>query len=100
MIGKILNNGITMEERTVTIRNKTGLHMRPAGEMVRIAARFDSEISITKDELSVNGKSIIAVISLAAESGAAITIQADGEDAQEAVDALVKMVESNFGEDE
>ncbi len=89
-----------MEERIVTIRNKTGLHMRPAGEMVRIASRFVSEISITKDELSVNGKSIIAVLSLAAEPGCSITIQADGTDAQEAVNALVKMVENNFGEDE
>jgi len=91
---------MTMEERIVTIRNKTGLHMRPAGEMVRIASRFVSEISITKDELSVNGKSIIAVLSLAAEPGCSITIQADGTDAQEAVNALVKMVENNFGEDE
>lgn len=89
-----------MEERIVTIRNKTGLHMRPAGEMVRIASRFVSEISITKDELSVNGKSIIAVLSLAAEPGCSITIQADGTDALEAVNALVKMVENNFGEDE
>jgi len=91
---------MTMEERIVTIRNKTGLHMRPAGEMVRIASRFVSEISITKDELSVNGKSIIAVLSLAAEPGCSITIQADGTDALEAVNALVKMVENNFGEDE
>ena len=89
-----------MEERIVTIRNKTGLHMRPAGEMVRIASRFVSEISITKDELRVNGKSIIAVLSLAAEPGCSITIQADGTDALEAVNALVKMVENNFGEDE
>ena len=89
-----------MEERIVTIRNKTGLHMRPAGEMVRIAPRFVSEISITKDELRVNGKSIIAVLSLAAEPGCSITIQADGTDALEAVNALVKMVENNFGEDE
>jgi len=91
---------MTMEERIVTIRNKTGLHMRPAGEMVRIASRFVSEISITKDELRVNGKSIIAVLSLAAEPGCSITIQADGTDALEAVNALVKMVENNFGEDE
>ncbi len=87
-----------MEERIVTIRNKTGLHMRPAGEMVRIASRFASDISITKDDLNVNGKSIIGVISLAAEPGCSIKIQADGTDAQEAVNALVKMVENNFGE--
>lgn len=74
--------------------------MRPAGEMVRIASGFAADISIVKDDLSVNGKSIIALISLAAESGSSITIRAEGEDAAEAVDALVSMVESNFGEEE
>ena len=89
-----------MEERIVTIRNKTGLHMRPAGEMVRIASRFVSEISITKDDLNVNGKSIIAVISLAAEPGCSIKIQADGTDTQDTVNAILKMVENNAGEGE
>jgi len=74
--------------------------MRPAGEMVRIASGFHADISIVKDDLSVNGKSIIALITLAAESGSSITIRAEGEDATEAVDALVNIVERNFGEDE
>lgn len=89
-----------MAEQTMTIKNKTGLHMRPAEMIVKTASKFRSEIFITKEDLTVNGKSIMGVMMLAAEFGSSITIQATGEDEQEALTALVDVVENNFGETE
>ena len=87
-----------MVERTVTIVNKNGLHARPAAEIVKAASKFKSDITIVRDEIEVNGKSIMGVMMLAAECGAPITIRADGPDAQDAAEAIVKLVESKFGE--
>jgi phosphocarrier protein len=87
-----------MVEQTVQIVNKLGLHARPAAEMVKAASRFKSEITITRDDLEVNGKSIMGVMMLAAEQGASITLRADGPDAGEAVGALVALVAAKFGE--
>lgn len=87
-----------MAERSVQIVNKHGLHARPAAEMVKAAARFKSEITISRDDLEVNGKSIMGVMMLAAEYGATITLRADGPDADDAVDALAGLVSSRFGE--
>jgi phosphocarrier protein HPr len=87
-----------MAERSVQIVNKHGLHARPAAEMVKAAARFKSEITISRDDLEVNGKSIMGVMMLAAEYGATITLRADGPDADDAVAALAGLVSSRFGE--
>ena len=87
-----------MVERTVTIVNKNGVHARPAAEIVKTAGRFASDVTIVRDDLEVNGKSIMGVMMLAAECGADITLRADGPDAQEAVDAIATLVESKFGE--
>jgi phosphocarrier protein len=87
-----------MAERSVQIVNKHGLHARPAAEMVKAAARFKSEITISRDDLEVNGKSIMGVMMLAAEYGATITLRADGPDADDAVEALAGLVSSRFGE--
>jgi phosphocarrier protein HPr len=87
-----------MVERTVTIVNKNGVHARPAAEIVKTAGRFASDVTIVRDDLEVNGKSIMGVMMLAAECGASITIRADGPDAQEATDAIAGLVESKFGE--
>ena len=87
-----------MVERTVTIVNKNGVHARPAAEIVKTAGRFASDVTIVRDDLEVNGKSIMGVMMLAAECGAPITIRADGPDAQDAAEAIVKLVESKFGE--
>jgi len=73
--------------------------MRPAGELVRVASGFESSIAILREGISANGKSIISVISLAAESETDITIQADGPDETAALEALANLVERNFGED-
>ncbi|MCC6245903.1 MAG: HPr family phosphocarrier protein [Gemmatimonadaceae bacterium] len=87
-----------MTERSVQIVNKHGLHARPAAEMVKAASRFKSDITISRDDLEVNGKSIMGVMMLAAEFGASITLRATGPDADDALDALAGLVASRFGE--
>ncbi|MBM3263194.1 MAG: HPr family phosphocarrier protein [candidate division Zixibacteria bacterium] len=87
-------------ENTVTILNKTGLHMRPAEKIVHLATRFKSEIVLSRDGLDVNGKSLMGVLMLAAECGSSITIQAEGDDASAAVSAIVALVANRFGESE
>jgi phosphocarrier protein len=87
-----------MIERTVTIANRNGLHARPAAEIVKTAAKFKSEITLIRDELEVNGKSIMGVMMLAAEFGSSLVLRAKGPDAEDAVGALAKLIESKFGE--
>jgi phosphocarrier protein HPr len=87
-----------MPERAVQIVNKNGLHARPAAEIVKLAAKFQSEITIVKDDLDVNGKSIMGVMMLAAEHGSTILLRADGPDADAALDALATLVSNKFGE--
>jgi phosphocarrier protein HPr len=87
-----------MPERTVQIINRNGLHARPAAEIVKLAAKFESEITILKDDLDVNGKSIMGVMMLAAEAGSSITFKAEGPDAEKALDALTTLVTNKFGE--
>jgi len=87
-----------MPERTVQIVNKLGLHARPAAEIVKTAARYKSEITIVRDELEVNGKSIMGVMMLAAEFGSTILLRAEGADADAALDALAALAAAKFGE--
>lgn len=87
-----------MAERTVTIVNKNGVHARPAAEIVKTAGKFASDVTIVRDDLEVNGKSIMGVMMLAAECGANITLRATGPDADAAVDALAQLVAAKFGE--
>ena len=87
-----------MVERTVQILNKNGLHARPAAEIVKIAAKFASEITIARDELEVNGKSIMGVMMLAAECGASIVLRASGDDAEQAIEAIAALIANKFGE--
>lgn len=86
-------------ERTVTIVNRYGLHARPAAEFVKLASTFRSDITVHKDDLDVNGKSIMGMMMLAAEYGSAITIRAAGDDAAAAIESLSNLVSSRFGED-
>lgn len=89
-----------MEHSTqVTILNKYGLHARPAAEFVKLANRFSSEVWVSKEQVEVNGKSIMGVMMLAAERGSTVDIRASGEDAREAVDALAQLVADRFGEE-
>jgi phosphocarrier protein HPr len=88
-----------MVERTVTIQNRLGLHARACSVFVKEAAKFASHIFVLRDGLEVNGKSILGVMMLAAEMGAQITLRADGKDEQEALEALVGVVNNKFGEE-
>jgi phosphocarrier protein len=94
------NDGESAVERTVRVSNRLGLHARPAAEFVKLSSRFESRISIDKDGLVVNGKSIMGVMMLAAEYGSLLRIQAVGPDAAEAVSALSDLVANGFGEQE
>ena len=85
-------------ERSVRIVNKNGLHARPAAELVKTASKFQSEITMVRDDLEVNGKSIMGVMMLAAECGAELLVRADGPDAEQAVQAIADLVARKFGE--
>ena len=87
-----------MSERSVQILNKNGLHARPAAEMVKAAAKFKSDITISREDIEVNGKSIMGVMMLAAECGSTILLRATGPDATEAVAAIESLVHGKFGE--
>ncbi|MEO5813906.1 MAG: HPr family phosphocarrier protein [Gemmatimonadaceae bacterium] len=87
-----------MAERSVQILNKNGLHARPAAEIVKISAKFQSEITLIRDGTEVNGKSIMGVMMLAAECGATLLLRAEGADADAALDALDALIKNKFGE--
>lgn len=86
------------DSREATIANRLGLHARPAAEFVKLSSRFESEVYIARDDLEVNGKSIMGVLMLAAEHGSEIRIRADGEDAEDALQALADLVARGFEE--
>jgi len=85
-------------EAAVRIENELGLHLRPAALFVKRANHYKSEIFLCKGDTEVNGKSIMGVMLLGAESGSEIRIRAVGEDAEVAVQALLELVRSGFGE--
>jgi phosphocarrier protein HPr len=87
-----------MVERDVTVRNRAGIHTRPASMIVRAAARFESEFYIRMDGYEINGKSIIGVMTLAAEQGAQLTLLFDGPDAEAAANTMEELFEGGFGE--
>jgi len=95
-----------MEENTndgfsclkISITNELGLHARAAAKLVKVANEFDSDIYIVKDGCSVSGKSIIGLLTLAAECGAEIELKAKGDDAYRALEQIVLLVEDKFGE--
>lgn len=82
----------------VEIVNPLGLHARPAAEFVKLASRFQSEVQVEKDGMVVNGKSIMGVMTLAAECGSSIRIEVQGADAEAALTALVDLVSRGFDE--
>jgi len=86
-----------MPEREAKIVNKLGIHARPAAEIVKTAGKFKSNITIVRDDLEVNAKSIMGVMMLAAERGAVITLRATGDDAEAALDALCAVIAKMFG---
>ena len=88
-----------MTSRTVTVVNQLGLHARAAAKFVHLATRFESQIRVARDTKVMDGKSIMGILLLAAARGTMITVAATGPDEQAAVDALVQLVESGFGEE-
>ena len=88
-----------MIEREVTVRNRAGLHTRPASMIVRTASQFESAIFLRRDNYEINGKSVIGVMTLAAEQGATLTLVVDGEDEAAAADAIAALFDDGFGEE-
>jgi phosphotransferase system HPr (HPr) family protein len=86
-------------ERKVEVTNKLGLHARPAAMLVQKSNKFKSEITLQKEDLEVNAKSILSVMALAAEMGSFVIIRAEGEDEAVAVEELAKLFEEKFGEE-
>jgi phosphocarrier protein HPr len=85
-------------ERSATIVNPLGMHARPAAEFVKTASRFRANVEVRRDSLTVNGKSIMGMMMLAAEQGSSILIRAEGADAEQATDALCALVAAGFNE--
>jgi phosphocarrier protein HPr len=86
-------------EKRVCLVNSQGLHLRPADMFVRMANRFSSEVQVGKGDQLVDGKSILSILTLAAEAGVELRIVAIGEDASKAVEALAELIGSGFAED-
>jgi phosphocarrier protein len=89
-----------MISRDFSISNKLGLHARPSAQITQVASRHAAEVWITKSGRRVNAKSIMGVMMLAAGQGSVLTVEADGPDEQQAVDAIGALIESGFGEAE
>jgi phosphocarrier protein HPr len=84
--------------QSVTVVNALGLHARAAARFVHVAARFRAQVRVARDTRVMDGKSIMGILLLAASRGTTLTISADGDDEQAAVDALVQLVTGGFGE--
>jgi phosphocarrier protein len=84
-------------EIALEIKNESGMHLRACSAFVKLSSRFRSRITLARDEVEVDGKSIMGLLSLAAEPGAVIKLKADGEDEREAQEALTRLVENRFG---
>ena len=87
-----------MVEKIVTIINKAGMHTRPASNIVKIASKYRSDFSIIKNGYKINGKSIIGVMTLAAEQGSTLILKFEGEDEEKASVEVIKFFEYGFGE--
>lgn len=87
-----------MIKRTVTVKNAAGLHTRPAAVLVQCASEFESEFYIHMYGYRINGKSILGVMTLAADQGSEMELELDGPDENEALEAIVKLFENEFDE--
>ncbi|MFI5253177.1 MAG: HPr family phosphocarrier protein [Bacteroidota bacterium] len=89
-----------MIQKEVTIKNRSGLHTRPAASLVKLAAKFKCDFTILKDGIEINGKSIIGVMTLAAERGSTMALQFNGEDEEAAAEAISGLFDRGFDLDE
>ena len=88
-----------MQQRDVEIINKLGLHARPSAKLTQLASKFKSDVFMARNGRRINAKSIMGVMMLAAGQGSSVTLVTDGEDEQEAIDALADLIASGFGEE-
>jgi phosphocarrier protein HPr len=88
-----------MISRDFTINNKLGLHARPSAQITQVASRYFAEVWISKNGRRVNAKSIMGVMMLAAGQGSVLTVEADGPDEEQAIEAVGQLITSGFGED-
>ena len=88
-----------MTSQEVIIRNRLGLHARAAAKFVHLATRYSSQIKISRDGKTMDGKSIMGILLLAAGAGTTVVISADGSDESDAIDALCRLVNGGFGEE-
>lgn len=87
-----------MKKQLVEVNNETGIHARPASMLVEEANKFDSDVAIIKDDKEVSAKSIMGIMSLGVNQSTEITVKAEGSDEEDAVAALVDLIEDGFGE--
>ncbi len=87
-----------MITKKLTVLNKLGIHARPAAQFVRAASRFKSDVTVVKDDESVDGKSIMGLMMLAVGCGAVITVTVDGPDEQASMEAIESLIAGKFGE--
>ncbi len=85
-----------MYEKAIKIRSEHGIHARPASELVKMTNKFDSKVVLVKDEVEVNGKSIMGILMLAIAPGDEIIIRAQGEDEKMLVDSIIDLIENDF----
>ena len=88
-----------MQQRDVEIINKLGLHARPSARLTQLASSFKSNVHMSRNGRRVNAKSIMGVMMLAAAKGSTITLETEGDDEAEAIDALASLISSGFGEE-
>ena len=88
-----------MATQTMTIQNKLGLHARAAAALAKTASRFEADVTLGKDGIEVNGKSIIGILTLSASKGTKVTLRIEGKDAARSLQALVQLIENRFGEE-
>ena len=88
-----------MQNRNFTIVNRLGLHARAAAQLVQTANNFNSDVALVKDDIEVNGKSIMGILLLAAPKGTQLTVTVEGEDEEQAMRVIVALIEDGFGED-
>lgn len=89
-----------VEEQTFIIKNKLGLHARAANMVVQVASNFESAITMNKDGIEANAKSIMGLLLLAAGQGSRIVVRAEGRDCREAIEKIGDLIEGKFGEKE
>ncbi len=87
-----------MKEVELTVMNRAGLHTRPAASLVKLSAKFKSDLQLVRDGFPINVKSIIGVMTLAAEQGCKLILRADGNDEDDAINEISKFFETGFGE--